>query len=427
MDEGLFPRIQRKPPCGDRRPLPDCDPDRFVRQRARARRRNDEAGHATSGSPFRASPDSESQRFLTVGHRRASRALSGSGGHVEGQDHLSLEAVTSGGPAVAETLAMVARSPVVAVAPPLMMTLLYDYENGVRLSPPKRQPILVTPKLARVFARAASVNAAAREEKVSLSFQSLLVGLMVDEDSWLAKHFEAQGVDFDAIRSKRPYDEEALGKIGAASQGAELLASVSARRALEEAGRIARTLGGGNPVDARHLCAAYPILASWHVDDFSSFRIDRLKWARAFGAEMATRFPEERAYWRTYADRASPVPLTAFSADVYTEEDLLGIDRSVDALAVVTASTRTVTPLAVGIFGPWGSGKTFFMRHMQKRILDVRKREAAGRTLERQARRRHCEGGRHAALLRPHRAGRVQRLALQRGQPHREPRGAPLS
>jgi septal ring factor EnvC (AmiA/AmiB activator) len=71
------------------------------------------------------------------------------------------------------------------------------------------------------------------------------------------------------------------------------------------------------------------------------------------------------------------VPLTSFSADVYTQEDLLDIDRSVESLALVMASTRTVTPLAIGVFGPWGSGKSFFMRHLQRCIDRVRHHEQA--------------------------------------------------
>jgi hypothetical protein len=157
----------------------------------------------------------------------------------------------------------------------------------------------------------------------------------------------------------------------------EYLTTVSARAALEEAIRIARFTAGGTTIDLRHLCAAYPILSKWHVPDFQTFNIDRLKWARELGAEMAQRFPKERPYWSSYADRASPVPLTSFSADVYSEEDLLGIDRSVDALALLIASTRTVTPLAIGVFGPWGSGKTFFMRHLQRRIVGIRRDEQA--------------------------------------------------
>jgi hypothetical protein len=112
-----------------------------------------------------------------------------------------------------------------------------------------------------------------------------------------------------------------------------------------------------------------------HVDDFKEFGIDRLVWCRELGAEMAASHPDERWYWRGYTDRASPVPLTSFSADVYTEKDLLGIDRTVDALALLMASTRTDTPLSIGIFGPWGSGKSFFMRHLRRKIWGLAERE----------------------------------------------------
>src|SRR5262249_14123918 len=164
-----------------------------------------------------------------------------------------------------------------------------------------------------------------------LSFSSLLVAMLVDEDNWLHAHFENSGVRFDAIESHRPYRSLAPEPDDASSLGPGYLATVSARAALEEAARIAPASTGSPTLDQRHLCAAYPVLPAWHVADFEAFAIDRLQWARAFGGEMAARFPHERDYWSAYADRASPVPLTSFSADVYTEEDLLGIDRGVDA------------------------------------------------------------------------------------------------
>ena len=254
----------------------------------------------------------------------------------------------------------------------LTTTLLFDQEDGVTLSPPKRQPITITPSLAKVFVRASSTTGTAEPP---LTFSTLLVAMLADEDTWLKRHFESQQVRFDAIAEHRRYREASLQSLNDSGLEDEYLTTISARAAIEEATRIAQHTSGGSTVDARHLCAAYPILSKWHVEDFATFGIDRLEWARAFGAEMAQRFPKERAYWGSYADRASPVPLTSFSADVYTEEDLLGIDRSVDALALLVASTRTVTPLAIGVFGPWGSGKTFFMRHLQKRIVGIRRSE----------------------------------------------------
>jgi len=55
--------------------------------------------------------------------------------------------------------------------------------------------------------------------------------------------------------------------------------------------------------------------------------------------------------------------------------DLLGIQRDVDALCAVVASTRVYPPLSVGLFGDWGSGKSFFMAKLRRRI-DVLASEA---------------------------------------------------
>jgi hypothetical protein len=257
---------------------------------------------------------------------------------------------------------------------PVTTTLLFDTENGATISPPKQQEIVITPSLAKVFVMAAST---AHTQEPPLSFSTLLVAMLASEDGWLKRHFETQQANFAAISRKRSYDEASLRRLNEQSLQSEYLTTVSARAALEEARRIAGLASNSTTIDVRHVCAAYPVLEKWHLEDFANFEIDRLEWARAFGAEMAREFPKERTYWRAYADRASPVPLTSFSADVYTDQDLLGIDRSVDALALLLASTRTVTPLAIGVFGPWGSGKSFFMRHLQKRIIGLRGAEKA--------------------------------------------------
>ena len=255
-------------------------------------------------------------------------------------------------------------------------SLLFDREDGRAISPPKQHPIVITPSLAKVFVRASSISANTSTDP-PLSFSTLLVAMLEDEDGWLKRHFESHEVRFKEIATHRPYVAASLRSLNEGELKSEYLTTVSARAALEEATRIARFTTGGTTIDLRHLCAAYPILSKWHLPDFQKFNIDRLMWARELGAEMAQRFPKERPYWSSYADRASPVPLTSFSADVYSEEDLLGIDRSVDALALLIASTRTVTPLAIGVFGPWGSGKSFFMRHLQRRIVGIRRDEQA--------------------------------------------------
>jgi hypothetical protein len=63
--------------------------------------------------------------------------------------------------------------------------------------------------------------------------------------------------------------------------------------------------------------------------------------------------------------------LTGFSADVYTDKDLLGIEGDVEAFAQLIAARSIDPPLSIGLFGDWGSGKTFFMRYLRKRVEEI--------------------------------------------------------
>lgn len=253
--------------------------------------------------------------------------------------------------------------------------LTHEYDGERKLPSPQHVDVQITETLARAFARAAFINV---NDPFQLSFTSLLAALVIADDDfsrWLQQHLESYGATPDAIanRRERSVSPARLQPI-ALSPTMPFRASKSGYEAIAEARAIAAATGA-TVVDARHVAAAYPILSNWHVQDFAELAIDRLAWCRALAAYMAKHYPSEQQYWRDYADRASPVPLTSFSADVYTEHDLLGIDRSVDALALLIASTRTDTPLSIGVFGPWGSGKSFFMRHLRHRIYSLAGRE----------------------------------------------------
>jgi hypothetical protein len=61
----------------------------------------------------------------------------------------------------------------------------------------------------------------------------------------------------------------------------------------------------------------------------------------------------------------------AYNADGVLEQDQLNILGDVRALATVMASNRTSPPLSVGLFGDWGSGKSFFMHQLQLHIHEL--------------------------------------------------------
>ena len=54
--------------------------------------------------------------------------------------------------------------------------------------------------------------------------------------------------------------------------------------------------------------------------------------------------------------------------DAAAEADLLGRSRDTDALAALIASRAMRPPLSIGVFGNWGSGKSWFMRQVKRRV-----------------------------------------------------------
>jgi predicted nuclease with TOPRIM domain len=79
-------------------------------------------------------------------------------------------------------------------------------------------------------------------------------------------------------------------------------------------------------------------------------------------------------------------PRAGYCSDAVSRRDRLGIEREVEALAMVIASRDVQPPLSIGLFGDWGVGKSFFLERL----------EAAVRTLTDSAQeiedRRHANG-----------------------------------
>lgn len=58
-------------------------------------------------------------------------------------------------------------------------------------------------------------------------------------------------------------------------------------------------------------------------------------------------------------------------------EDLLGVRRQAQLLARLLADRETDLPLAIGLFGPWGGGKSFFMKEIKEGIQVLEKKRGA--------------------------------------------------
>ncbi len=74
--------------------------------------------------------------------------------------------------------------------------------------------------------------------------------------------------------------------------------------------------------------------------------------------------------------------IAGFDSDMPDGKDLLGIEKEVEALCAVLAAKDVEPPLSLGLFGDWGSGKSFFMRMMEMRIEELMKvaQHAKGKT-----------------------------------------------
>jgi hypothetical protein len=60
------------------------------------------------------------------------------------------------------------------------------------------------------------------------------------------------------------------------------------------------------------------------------------------------------------------------SSDDPEGKDLLDIEQEVEALCTVLAAKDVAPPISIGLFGDWGSGKSFFMRKMEKRFDEIK-------------------------------------------------------
>jgi hypothetical protein len=112
------------------------------------------------------------------------------------------------------------------------------------------------------------------------------------------------------------------------------------------------------PVRMTELASEY----AGFVDDslsrnYGDFLKERHPWTSRSQAIATYDADSVRAATERSSDEEPPLP-----------QDFVDIGREIEAFAYLVTARALVPPLAVGLFGDWGSGKSFFMQALQRRV-----------------------------------------------------------
>jgi hypothetical protein len=247
---------------------------------------------------------------------------------------------------------------------------------------------------ATTILHSASSSAAEGDAPMSTSFVLLEIagqGRPGREREWAADFL------LDAISTQTGKFQEVMAKFRGGKQGSSPGQQESSSRpearmmkpglawSLNRAQEIATETTSEATVCGRHLLAAlivdvpqpYTIgaqrlLAALGVD-IPLLRQRMYEWVRGYG--------DDDTRWRAVliGTGTEPRRKVEFTADTTTGLDLIGIEQDVLALATLIAARDSSPPLSIGLFGDWGSGKTFFMGQLRSAVAQFSKevREAS--------------------------------------------------
>ncbi|HKP76869.1 MAG TPA: P-loop NTPase fold protein, partial [Longimicrobiaceae bacterium] len=179
------------------------------------------------------------------------------------------------------------------------------------------------------------------------------------------------GDAFEGLRSRYfaekriPGEARPDGRVGGLRKGIALT--------LNRARDLARRTTGTDEIRARHLLAA--LLTDSRPEAGALKQLARAK------LDVATLKVELYDFVRAYGDDdeawghillgsvAEDARLSGFNADdSRSDDDYLDIRSDVEAFGKLIAARTVNPPLSIGLFGEWGSGKTFFMRMLQGEV-----------------------------------------------------------
>jgi hypothetical protein len=261
-----------------------------------------------------------------------------------------------------------------------------------RPSRPRTQPLTrlsefqTADSIAVVIKRATRMaTRTSQASSITTSFLLFALSESTETDGPWAAHFlretfDKLAQDYQAVRDRYFESKGVLPpdnrKGRSAAQGrSPVVMTANAFATFEKASDYARLTTGQPVIHGRHLLAALLTRGSAPQDfgvlrrlvelqvDPAQLRMAVYDWLRGYG--------DHDAAWAEILVGTMGVlrRLGGFTADrAGGTEDLLGIENEVQALAALIAARTVMPPLSIGLFGEWGSGKTFFMRALRSAI-----------------------------------------------------------
>lgn len=231
--------------------------------------------------------------------------------------------------------------------------------------------------LADLFAYSRAWSGDRGDRDVDLSFSSMLAAMVAHDQPlcrWLVGFLDRLGVDRGEITKGRSYPDAVLATNSA--DFPRLVTTYSFRAAWKLARDIRDLTARERPVGTRHFMAAYAVSPAFHLADFRRYRIDRREWCLELGDELSMRYPDEADGWAKYASMAPPLMPLLFDSDTPSGRDRMHLKREVESIARLIASRSTSTPLSIGVFGAWGSGKSFFLHRLRDSVSQLARESA---------------------------------------------------
>jgi len=226
-------------------------------------------------------------------------------------------------------------------------------------------------------------DAATRQPSIALTTEGILAAAVAHgSSSERTSAFLAQAIPPSEMR-KRYGGSYSLSQNDEQGALLETYFTPNATRLMDMALTTAVATTGNDTISVRHLVFALlqPMDTSIKDKDFAFFHVDLASAAAGYITYLRTNLSlkHELESWENLLQSAVRKRVAAAFAPSYTADqiggkaasDLLNFENDARALASLIASTNTKPPLSIGLFGDWGSGKSFFMRQIRGSVAQI--------------------------------------------------------